>query len=135
MPTIGDRLARERKRLGMNQTEFGKHTGVGRASQVNYETDRRSPDAEYWERAAKIGVDVQYVLTGVHSRNLDQVAEEVGTYKTDKGVGALSREEEVLVELFRQLRPPDRTHAKAVISALASKGEVKGSKKTKGGAS
>ncbi len=80
MSTIGERLAEERKRLGYNQTDFAEIGGIKRASQVNYETNRRSPDSEYWEGIAKIGVDVQYILTGIRSANLYQVAEERADY-------------------------------------------------------
>ncbi len=74
LDTVGKRLAEERKRLGLNQTDFAEAGGIKRASQVNYETGRRSPDSDYWEAVAKIGVDVQYVLTGIHSENLARIA-------------------------------------------------------------
>jgi transcriptional regulator with XRE-family HTH domain len=64
MSTIGQRLAEERSRVGMNQTDFAARGGVGRASQVNYETDRRSPDADYLAAISALGVDVQYIVTG-----------------------------------------------------------------------
>ncbi len=121
MYSIGERLREERLRLGLNQTDFAQHGGVTKVSQINYEKNERSPDAKYWEAIAKLGADVQYVLTGVRSINLNQVAEEAGAYnKEPQGVGALSREEEVFVQLLRALKPKDRTHARAVVDALAS---------------
>lgn len=65
-------------------------------------------------------MDVQYILTGIRSTNLDQVAEESGTYiKTTQGVGALSRDEEALIDHYRHLPPGDRTRAQAIVDALA----------------
>lgn len=51
----------------MSQTAFGEACGVGKASQINYETEKRSPDSGYLMAAANIGVDVQYLLTGERS--------------------------------------------------------------------
>lgn len=127
---VGGRIAEERERLGKTQTEFAAAAGVGRASQQNYEANRRYPDATYLEAVAALGADVQYILTGVRSANLHQVAEGRGAYRAEKkGSGALSREEEVLVEKYRHLKPGDRTRAQAIVDALAES-EVKKKKKS-----
>ncbi len=77
MSTIGERLKDERLRLGLNQTIFAGAGGVKKGAQIQYESDRRNPDAAYWTAVATfLGVDVQYVLTGVRSANLDEIAEE-----------------------------------------------------------
>lgn len=47
-----------------------------------------------------------------------RLGEEIKNYK--KGVGALSREEEVLVEKYRHLKPGDRTRAQAIVDALVT---------------
>lgn len=71
MLNFGDRLTEERKRIGLNQTDFGAVGGVTKTSQVNYESGTRSPDAKYWQAIAEIGADVNYILTGVRvTRNL-----------------------------------------------------------------
>lgn len=62
--TVGKRLREERKRLGFNQAEFGAIGGVQKRSQIDYEKDRRSPDANYLFAVAAAGVDVNYVITG-----------------------------------------------------------------------
>lgn len=36
-------------------------------AQQNYEYGKRHPDTRYLEKAAALGVDVQYVITGVRS--------------------------------------------------------------------
>lgn len=64
---IFERLKEERKRLALTQTEFGRLGGVGKTTQINYESGERSPDAQYLEAIARTGVDVQYILTGVRS--------------------------------------------------------------------
>ncbi|MBI5782345.1 MAG: helix-turn-helix domain-containing protein [Gammaproteobacteria bacterium] len=49
-------------------------------------------------------------------------------FEKKKGGGAFSREEELLVQKYRQLRPGDRTRAQEIINVLAS-AAVKSSKK------
>ncbi|MFS2114345.1 helix-turn-helix domain-containing protein [Herbaspirillum frisingense] len=67
MNTIGERLKAERARLGFNQTEFAGVGGVQRRAQVFYEQDERRPDAGYLLAVSRLGVDVQYVVTGTPS--------------------------------------------------------------------
>lgn len=83
MNTIGERLLQERKRLKLSQAQFGEAGGVQKRAQINYEAGERSPDAAYLERIAALGVDVQYVITGVHT------------------AASLSADEQELVSLFR----------------------------------
>ncbi|WP_414705744.1 helix-turn-helix domain-containing protein [Pseudomonas sp.] len=67
LSTIGDRLRKERERLGLNQTAFAEAGGVQKRAQINYEKDERHPDAGYLAAIAVAGVDVLYVLTGQQS--------------------------------------------------------------------
>jgi len=85
MNTIGERLKSERTRLGFNQTEFAAIGGVQRRAQLFYEQDERRPDAGYLQAVARLGVDVQFVVTGVRSGQ------------------ALSMDEEQLLARFRSL--------------------------------
>lgn len=62
--SIGSRLREERERLNMKQEDFATACGVRRRAQSSYESDTRSPDANYLEAAAKIGVDISYVIYG-----------------------------------------------------------------------
>lgn len=119
-------LKEERERLGFSQSALARELRVSREMIRQYELGNSLPGADVLAGLASLGFDTQFLLTGVRSVNVP-AAEEKGQYKVEKekGVGALSREEETLVELFRQLKPPDRTHAKAVVSALASKSEMK----------
>lgn len=74
MPTLGERLAEERTRLGFNQPDFAALGGVKRTSQVNYEANARRPDADYLRGIAAAGADIQYVVTGVRSLNAGTAA-------------------------------------------------------------
>lgn len=65
--TIGKRLAEERKRLNLSQEELGLMGGVKKNAQFQYETDERSPKADYLSAIAQGGVDVTYILTGQHN--------------------------------------------------------------------
>ena len=64
MTDIGDRLKEERARLELTQEKFGELCGAKKRTQINYEQNKNMPDATYLAKAANIGVDVQYVLTG-----------------------------------------------------------------------
>lgn len=62
--TIGDRIREERERLGLSQADF---YGGEKSSQIRYEKGTRSPDADYLQRVADVGADVQYIVTGRRS--------------------------------------------------------------------
>jgi transcriptional regulator with XRE-family HTH domain len=64
---FGDRLREERTRLKLNQIEFGELGGVSKNAQLSYEKAERRPDADYLMRLVPHGVDVHYLLTGVHA--------------------------------------------------------------------
>lgn len=63
--TIGSRLKEERQKLKLTQQSFGGIGGVGKTTQVLYETGARVPDANYLIAIAEAGVDIHYVLLGV----------------------------------------------------------------------
>lgn len=83
MNSMGERLREERERLGFNQTAFGAIGGVQKQAQLKYEKSERNPDTAYLEAIAKIGADVQYVVTGQRS------------------AGSLSADEQELLAHFR----------------------------------
>ncbi|MFI2817676.1 XRE family transcriptional regulator [Vreelandella piezotolerans] len=64
MDSIGGRLREERERLGLTQTELGDKAGITKNTQRLYETDQRSPKADYLQALHQAGVDTHYVLTG-----------------------------------------------------------------------
>lgn len=65
LSSFSDRLRAERERLGFSQTAFGEACGVTKGSQINYETEKRFPDGEYLMKAADLGADVLFIVTGV----------------------------------------------------------------------
>jgi len=64
MTTLSERLKEEREKKGLNQAAFAAVGGVGRSAQINYEKGERYPDAQYLEAIAKIGCDIQFIITG-----------------------------------------------------------------------
>jgi len=67
---IGQRLKKERIRLGKSQAEMAAELGIAKKSQTNYELGHAAPSAPYLAGAARLGVDVVYVLTGATSQAL-----------------------------------------------------------------
>ncbi|MEK7913594.1 helix-turn-helix domain-containing protein [Burkholderia contaminans] len=97
------RLKQERRRLQMNQAEFGEAGGVRKQAQSNYEQGSRIPDASYLTRLAEIGVDVQYLLTGCTS---------------DPVTLALTGDEELLLAGFRELKLREKRGVLALVAAI-----------------
>lgn len=64
---IGIRLREERERIGMSQHLLAVKAGISRMSQVNYESGKRSPDANYLLAVSEAGLDVGFVITGKRS--------------------------------------------------------------------
>ncbi|MEI7367044.1 XRE family transcriptional regulator [Pectobacterium sp. 1950-15] len=80
---IGERLREERERLSLSQLALGEIGGVKKLAQLKYEKGERSPDADYLNGIAKIGVDIQYVVLGKRSAEVlsDDEQELVGHYR------------------------------------------------------
>jgi transcriptional regulator with XRE-family HTH domain len=74
--SLGNRLAEERGRLGLTQQDLAKTSDSTRESVGKYERDVNVPGGEALKAFARLGMDVQYILTGVRSLNLYRVAEE-----------------------------------------------------------
>ncbi|WP_164276534.1 helix-turn-helix transcriptional regulator [Stenotrophomonas sp. B1-1] len=70
---IHERLKSERKRLGFTQEDFAALGGVNRTAQGRYEKGLSSPGLEYMEALARVGVDVQFVITGGRGIALNQL--------------------------------------------------------------
>lgn len=87
---IGDRLREERVRYGFTQDMVAFHVGLNSKSQINYEKGIRNPNAEYLKKAAEIGLDIHYIITGERDET---------RIKTDH--------EMAYVELCRELPTPE----------------------------
>lgn len=68
--TIGARLKEERDRLKLSQTALAEAAGTTKKTQIDYEKDNTQPKAQYLAKAAALGVDVAYVITGVRLENV-----------------------------------------------------------------
>lgn len=65
---IGERLKEERERLGYTQDNFSAAAGAKRRTLVDWERNVSSPTAVQLSALAGIGVDIQYVVTGIRSQ-------------------------------------------------------------------
>lgn len=65
---IGERLKEERDRLDMTQPAFADACGAKKRTLIDWEKGVSSPTAVQLSALSEIGVDVLYVLTGVHAR-------------------------------------------------------------------
>ena len=65
-------MREERKRLGLNQEDFGMIGGVKKLAQINYEKDLRTPSYKYFDNLRENQeIDVEYILTGINNKNRD----------------------------------------------------------------
>jgi len=118
------RLRAERHRLGLTQIALAKALGITKWTVINYERTggRGTPiPADLLAACSRMGMDVQYIVTGVSSSNLNRVAEETGSYRTEPiRSTVLSKEEQQLLEKYRRLKPSQRTQAQTIVAALVS---------------
>ncbi|WP_434777653.1 helix-turn-helix domain-containing protein [Neisseria sp. Ec49-e6-T10] len=80
---IAIRLIEERSRLGYSQADFANKNNISREGLRLYESGQRGLPAEFLVTASELGLDVQYVLIGVRSKNLpcndnQQTTQEIG---------------------------------------------------------
>ncbi len=64
---IGERLKEERNRLGYTQPVFAAIAKTTKKTQIDYEKNKAQPKADYLEALFKVGVDIQYIITGQHA--------------------------------------------------------------------
>lgn len=81
--TIGERLKAERERLGFTQPVLAAIAETTKKSQIDYEKDLTQPKAGYLAAIAKVGADIQYIVTGA------------------SGSACLPAEESELLDLYR----------------------------------
>lgn len=112
--SVAERLKEERERTGLSQEAFGAVGGVKKLTQFNYESGKRSPDAEYLGAISKISVDVTYILTGVRSQPVE---------------GSLSHREATVLDHYRNTDEVGRRAIEQTASALAQSAQKASSKK------
>jgi transcriptional regulator with XRE-family HTH domain len=69
------RLVEERGRLGLSQAEMARLLGVSREGLRLNEMGQRGMAAEFLGDCVTLGVDVQYVITGIRSQNFEAALE------------------------------------------------------------
>ncbi|WP_286796091.1 helix-turn-helix domain-containing protein [Psychrobacter sp. UBA6291] len=74
LEVISDRLAQERKKLGLEQTEVCKIVDISIPTLSRYENGKRSPDLVLSKRLSDLGYDIPYVITG---KRLDESASDL----------------------------------------------------------
>lgn len=99
MTILSDRLKAERKRLKIKAKDFAELTGIHPTRQSVYENNGFPEFGDYLEKAANLGVDVQYVLTGQRSNMV------------------LTPEERELLQLYRVATLPGKAAAVAALTA------------------
>ncbi len=114
MDKLGERLVEERVRLGFTQADFGRLGGVGRTTQLRYESGETSPAADYLLALVPHGFDMLYVLTG--QRGVDTV-------------GLMTSEESALVENYRAASPDHQASLRAVGASFAEQDKRSGQAK------
>lgn len=108
---IGARLKEERKRLKMTQAEFAEAGGIGVSALKLYEGEDRDPGAQCLYELSTIGLDAQYVITGIRSKT------------------ALASDEKLLLDGYRSLDLATRKHTLAFV--LTESGPAAVSRKIK----
>lgn len=106
MHTIGQRLAEERRRLRYNQTEFGDLGGIKKGTIINWEKDLTSPTGTFLAEIAKIGADINYIITG---------------QRTEK---VLEPRENALIDNYRNSSEKDKKVIESVAFATAKQDEA-----------
>ncbi len=102
--TIGDRLREERERLGFSQPAFAGLAETTKKSQIDYEKGVTFPKANYLEVIAKVGADIQYIVTGVRAANKLDPAEQLFLERF-RGAPKAIQDEALLTLLGQQGQP------------------------------
>lgn len=82
------RLRTERERLGYKLNEFAELMGITRQTQAKYEKLQRNPDSDYLDKAASLGIDVLYLVTGTRFSSEPAIKEQLDSGKSIKDVVA-----------------------------------------------
>lgn len=70
---IAIRLVEERARLGYTQSFLADKTGKSRQQYINYETGRSEMTVGFLAEIAQLGLDIQYIVLGVKSSDLNKI--------------------------------------------------------------
>lgn len=122
MSSFEKRLLSERKRLGLNQTEFGALANVQKATQIHYESGKRKPNSAYLEALSSAGVDITYLFTGTEAMDNNDLQSELIALSE-----AWEAMERALTEAQKALPPEEKRKAAEAlyVAVKLGEGEVK----------
>lgn len=102
-------LVEERTRLGYSRKNFAEQTGCSAESLRLYESGQVNIPADFLLAAVQLGVDIQFIFTGIHSTNLKAVADDL---------------EQQLVEKIEKNTIENQINGNVSNSVIASSGSV-----------
>ena len=111
------RLREERSRLGLTQQEVADAANVHAKTVRRWETKVPVP-MDAMVPLLDIGYDVQYVVSGVRSKNLADVRDKGPGYAVEPG---MTRDEVDLLRIYRSLAQAQRNQSRAMLQVLAAK--------------
>ncbi|MCQ4164084.1 helix-turn-helix transcriptional regulator [Tahibacter harae] len=112
-----DRLREERARLGLTQQQVADVVNVHVKTVRRWESQVAIP-LDALVPLLGIGYDVQYVASGIRSKNVAEVREKGVDYEVMPGT---TREEVELLRVYRALGATQREQARAMLNVLALK--------------
>ena len=99
---LGIRISSERKRLSMSQEHLSEKVSITQKTQSAIETGKNSPSILYLYELSLLGFDTQFIITGVRSKNLDDVMSELKNTPQDSKDLAIAMLENVIA-LIREI--------------------------------
>lgn len=101
---ISLRLTEERARIGFSQADMARKIGVSRETMRKWEAGLATVSSEALAVAFSLGVDVQYVLTGLRAerpRPEEMAANTATTRSVSGGVGVIQGNENLIIQTPR----------------------------------
>lgn len=123
MDNISLRLGAERKRLSLTQDEFATAGRVSKRTYCNYEAGSRTCDADFLAGIAKIGADVQFILTGIYSSNRSALTAKSDSLGSAEEV-TLSDRTTALLKNYERCTIPMQDAIDRTVRALANRSKV-----------
>ena len=110
MDSLGKRIAAERKKKNMSQTEFAEYFKIGRSTVAMWETDDRKPDAKTLVDLAKFfNVSLDYLMSGIEHSSIDEKLHLVMSDPKTMNMfydfaSATDEEKEMLLEIWNSIK-------------------------------
>lgn len=124
MKKLHERLEEERLRLEFNKGDWAAAGGVAGSTYTGYADGSREPLSSFFEGIAKVGADVNYIITGDRIGSGDYVKIEASTrYQANQEY--LSLRELALLDDFRSLSDKEKDAAETMLNAVAKPKKLK----------